>query len=207
MSPELCLGLFIEKDGHDELIGHVIATRITLDRVTDGSMEMPQDWDGSRRVVKADDGLVIGNDANGSGIGVHGLVIVAEHQKKGLGRLLLNKYIEYLRNLDQKAECVAIIAHDHLLQFYDSVGFMNLGPSPCNFGGGGWYDMVSVTLTLQQSRMRLEADIAGSETVSHIQAMVEYKIPTLDIPFSFIAYRLSIASQSSRNPCSPTRHW
>ncbi|KAG9256204.1 acyl-CoA N-acyltransferase [Emericellopsis atlantica] len=142
VSPELCLGLFINEEGHDELIGHVIATRITSDRVTDDSMEMPQDWDGSRKVVKADDGLVIGNDANGSGIGVHGLVIVAEHQKKGLGRSLLNKYIEYLRNLDQKAECVAIIAHDHLLQFYESVGFINLGPSPCNFGGGGWYDMV-----------------------------------------------------------------
>lgn len=142
MSPELSLGLFVEENSKDaELIGHVIATRVPSDRVTDAAMEMPESWDGSNDVVNVD-GEVIGNDKNGLGIGVHGLVIVPKYQGKGLGRHLMQHYIQYAPTLDQPAGKIVIIAHDHLLKFYESFGFKNLGPSACNIGGGGWYDMV-----------------------------------------------------------------
>lgn len=105
-------------------------------------MEMPQDWTGGSEVVHVA-GQVIGNDPQGRGIGVHGLVIVPEYQGKGLGRDLMNHYIQYARALARPADSIVIIAHDHLLKFYESFGFKNLGPSSCDFGGGGWYDMVS----------------------------------------------------------------
>ena len=146
MCRELCLGLFVEKPenkGNYDLIGHVIATRVSSNRVTDGSMEMPKHWNGGHDVVVLD-GQVIGNDANGHNIGVHSLAIRPEYQGKGVGRSLMAAYIEYVRSSMESSESIVIIAHDHLIQFYESFGFKNLGPSPCAFGGGGWYDMVSL---------------------------------------------------------------
>ncbi|KAE8160793.1 hypothetical protein BDV40DRAFT_313587 [Aspergillus tamarii] len=37
--PDICLGLFVENSGQVELVGHVIATRVPGNRVTDGAME------------------------------------------------------------------------------------------------------------------------------------------------------------------------
>ncbi|KAE8140915.1 acyl-CoA N-acyltransferase [Aspergillus pseudotamarii] len=123
-----------------ELVGHVIATRVPGSRVTDGAMEMPEHWSGSRDVVQVN-GAVIGNDVNGRFVGVHSLAIRTGYQGKGLGRALMDKYIEYARTGTESAQSIVIIAHDHLIRFYESFGFKNLGPSPCAFGRGGWYDM------------------------------------------------------------------
>ncbi|RAL11344.1 acyl-CoA N-acyltransferase [Aspergillus homomorphus CBS 101889] len=140
--PDLCLGLFVEKTpGQPQLIGHVIATRVSTNRVLDASMEMPENWTGGREVVRDQDGQVVGNDSNGRFVGVHSLAIRDEYQRKGLGRALMDEYIAYARDSFDSAQSIVIIAHDHLIKFYTSFGFENLGPSPCAFGGGGWYDM------------------------------------------------------------------
>ena len=55
----------------------------------------------------------------------------------------MDEYIEYARNGIEMAQSIVIIAHDHLIRLAESFGFKNLGPSPCAFGDGGWYDMVS----------------------------------------------------------------
>ncbi|CAG8404854.1 unnamed protein product [Penicillium salamii] len=143
--PEICLGLFEEKPQGAQLIGHVIATRVSANRVTDGSMEMPERWTGSSDTVTMDN-QVIGNDAKGRFLGVHSLAIRSEYQGMGLGRALMNEYILYAGQSIESAQSIVIIAHDHLIKFYESFGFKNLGPSPCAFGGGGWYDMVSSQL-------------------------------------------------------------
>jgi hypothetical protein len=31
----------------------------------------------------------------------------------------------------------------HLVPYYEKLGFMSKGPSEAQFGGGGWFDMVS----------------------------------------------------------------
>ena len=107
-------------------------------------MEMPKQWNGNKNVIKVD-GQVIGNDAEGHFIGVHSLAVRPQFQGKGLGRALMNEYIKYAGESIDSAQSVVIIAHDHLIKFYESFGFKNLGPSPCAFGGGGWYDMVSLS--------------------------------------------------------------
>lgn len=53
-------------------------------------------------------------------------------------------HIEYVREQKEKLGLsgIAIIAHSHLIKFYESLGFVNAGESKCKFGGGSWYDMV-----------------------------------------------------------------
>ena len=104
-------------------------------------MKMPEEWNGSHDTVIVD-GEVIGNDPAGQFIGVHSVAVRTEYQKGGFGRALMKEYAQYVRR-SISAQSVVIIAHGHLLGFYESVGFKNLGPSPCAFAGGGWFDMVS----------------------------------------------------------------
>lgn len=109
-------------------------------------MEMPQNWQPSAaNEVVVVDGEVIGNDQNGRSVAVHSLAIVPEYQGKGIGRALMDAYIQYIKSAAVSADRIVIIAHDHLIQFYESIGFRTQGPSSCHFGGGGWCDMVCLT--------------------------------------------------------------
>lgn len=115
-------------------------------------MEMPKNWQPPTNNDEDEtcvvDGQVIGNDKNGRNVAVHPLAVVPEYQGKGIGRALMNEYIRYVSGFSASVDGVVIIAHGHLIRFYESCGFENLGPSPCAFGGGGWYDMVSIALFL-----------------------------------------------------------
>ncbi|KAJ9254129.1 hypothetical protein DTO207G8_3706 [Paecilomyces variotii] len=137
--PEICLGLFVEKpenEGKPTLVGHVIATQVS-DGITDGSMGLPRNWSGEKGVGMVD-GQVIGNDPNGRKIGVHSLAIRSEYQGKGIGRALMKEYIQFLQDSNESAESVVLITYDRLVRFYESVGFKNVGRSPCTFGGLVW---------------------------------------------------------------------
>lgn len=39
-------------------------------------------------------------------------------------------------------ERIALICRERYLKFYEGVGFKKIGESRCQYGGGGWYDMV-----------------------------------------------------------------
>ena len=41
------------------------------------------------------------------------------------------------------ADRIALLAHDHLVQMYEGLGFEGKGKSDVRFGGGGWNDLVS----------------------------------------------------------------
>ncbi|KAI9046017.1 uncharacterized protein KD926_005963 [Aspergillus affinis] len=141
---DLCLGLFIHPSETQtpQLIAHVIATRTSSTRVTDGSMEMPENWTS----LPADEvvtviGEAVGSESHGGSVAVHSLAVVPEYQGKGVGRALFNAYIEYIKSGAVRADRIVVIAHDHLIRFYESFGFRNEEPSACAFGGGGWFDM------------------------------------------------------------------
>jgi GNAT superfamily N-acetyltransferase len=153
--PEPCLGLFIEKSGNPEteppqLIAHVIGNRVSANRITDSSMSMPEKWQERSEVALDSNGGIIGHDPAGRFIGVHSVAVRTEHQGKGLGRDLMKEYAKYVRDTISPVDSVVLIAHGHLLRFYESVGFKNLGPSPSDFAGGGWYNMVSTLLSLRR---------------------------------------------------------
>ena len=46
------------------------------------------------------------------------------------------------------ADRLSLVAHDSLISFYEKLGFVNEGASQCEFGGGGWFDVVCTFLVL-----------------------------------------------------------
>ncbi|KAL5336196.1 hypothetical protein BJX70DRAFT_289163 [Aspergillus crustosus] len=144
--PELSLGLFtlpILGEGQPKprptLVGHVVATRTSTPYVTDKAMELPADWKTERLTVV--DGETVGHDDNGSTVAIHSLAVLREHQGKQVGSTLMKSYIQRIREA-AIADRIVLIAHDHLVPFYESLGFENRGLSKCQFGGGGWTDLV-----------------------------------------------------------------
>lgn len=113
----------------ETLIGHIIATKIHSDRITDASMELPSKDDVNK-----------GHIEQSRFIGIHGLVIDPVWHKKNLGTLLMHDYIQKLSNQDLGSK-VVIIAHKQLIPFYEKIGFTNHGESMCKFAGENWYDL------------------------------------------------------------------
>ncbi|KAK1142924.1 hypothetical protein N8T08_007165 [Aspergillus melleus] len=103
---------------------------------------MPENWTSlAADEVVTVNGEAIGSEPHGGSVAVHCLAVVPEFQGKGVGRALFNAYIEYIKSGVVRADRIVIIAHDHLIRFYESFEFGNEGPSACAFGGGGWFDM------------------------------------------------------------------
>lgn len=149
--PELSLGIFSlpildrgETKPRPELIAHVIATRTSSLRVTEESMKIPEDWQTRKRSLPdAGEKNYVGHEDQGTTVALHSLAVKAEHQKKRVGSTLMKSYIQRIKEA-QIADRIALLAHDHMVPFYEALGFENHGPSACTFGGGGWFDMVSV---------------------------------------------------------------
>ena len=137
----------MKEEENDRLIGHTIANRTSASSITEGSMEMPENWRSltPNDVVKVD-GEVIGNDPNGTTIAIHSVVIIPEFQGKGVGKTLVKAYIRYIRDANILGDRLLLIAHRHLIKFYESAGFKNQGQRECQFAGGGWFDLVSSLL-------------------------------------------------------------
>lgn len=113
----------------ETLIGHILATKIYSDRITEQSMELPNKDDPTS-----------GHIEQSRYIGIHGLVIDPKWGKRNLGTLLMHDYIQKLSNQDLGSK-VVIIAHKHLVPFYEKIGFLNHGESECRFSGETWYDL------------------------------------------------------------------
>ncbi len=77
---------------------------------------------------------------NGVNQCVFGLDVLPEYQHHGIGRLLLNSYIDLACERHKKA--VILTCKDYLIKYYQSFGFQHLGPSLSNHGGASWNDMI-----------------------------------------------------------------
>lgn len=113
----------------ETLIGHIIGTKIYYPKVTEASMGLPKD-----------DDETAGHIENSRYIGIHSLVIDPEWQGKNLGTLIMHDYIQKLSNQDL-GDKVALLAKDKLVQFYEKIGFTNLGESQCKFANTTWNDL------------------------------------------------------------------
>ncbi|PSK33959.1 Histone acetyltransferase Tip60 [Elsinoe australis] len=142
------------------LLGHVIATKTTNLYVRDEDMELPPKWReehqrgidspstvtpaGTPKLGASSDSkgsALPGHKEEGRTICIHSLAVLPDFQGKGLGRLLMRSYIQRMES-SGVADRIAIIAHDQLVPFYESMGFESRGKSPVVFGGGNWVDMV-----------------------------------------------------------------
>ncbi|GAD95907.1 acetyltransferase, GNAT family [Paecilomyces variotii No. 5] len=146
--PELSLGLFTlpvlepeKPKPRPELVAHVIATRTKASQVTDAAMSLPPNWETRGRNSDDCDELEPGHHEWGSTICVHSLAVVPEHQGKKIGSTLMKSYVQRIKEAEI-ADRIALLAHDDMIGFYENLGFENRGPSKCQFGGGGWSDMI-----------------------------------------------------------------
>ena len=113
-----------------------MATKTTNDVVTDNDMALPPKW---KEDLHADPES--GHTEDGRTICVHSLGVLPEYQGCGLGTTLIKAYQNRIEE-SRIADKLALIAHEHLIDFYTKLGFENKGRSKAQFGGGGWYDMV-----------------------------------------------------------------
>jgi GNAT superfamily N-acetyltransferase len=115
--------------------------------VTDSSIALPPDWR-STLTTASDDGKGkedLGHQEQGSTIAIHSLAVLPEHQGKRVGMTLMKAYIQRIRGA-ATANQIALLAHEPLIPFYQTLGFDNKGPSSCTFGGGGWFNLVRTHL-------------------------------------------------------------
>lgn len=117
------------------LLAHIVATKTTHEAVTDDDMALPENW--STLTTQP----ATGHQEYGRTVCVHSLAVLPAFQKQGLGKLLMKAYIQRIES-SGLADSIALISHDHLLSFYEKLGFENKGASKAQFGGGGWTDMV-----------------------------------------------------------------
>ncbi|PIA93010.1 hypothetical protein CB0940_04109 [Cercospora beticola] len=113
------------------LLGHIVSTMTTSSTVTDDDMSIPTADNPDSK---------LGHKPEGRTVCIHSLAVLPEYQGRSLGGTLMKAYLHRLKT-QSVADRAALIAHDHLLPYYERFGFKNLGPSKAQFGGGGWYDM------------------------------------------------------------------
>src|SRR5271155_4483439 len=98
--PELSLGIFSrpvisETDENtprprSELIALIVATRTPAPAVTDASMSFPENWKSQKSSLPSPvNPEPLGHQEQGGTIALHSLAVAPEHQKKGLGSILL----------------------------------------------------------------------------------------------------------------------
>jgi len=82
-----------------------------------------------------------GHNEDGETVCIHSLCIHPQFQGKGFGKILLRSYVQRIKD-SGVAKRVSLICRQRYIPFYVKAGFTNVGPSKCQYGGGGWVDMV-----------------------------------------------------------------
>ncbi|CCE62429.1 hypothetical protein TPHA_0C02760 [Tetrapisispora phaffii CBS 4417] len=136
--PELCSGLFIRDFEGKELkketlIGHILGTKIQTNNKV-GPQFITLESMGETHCESSDT------------IAIHSVIIHPDYQKKNLATLLLTDYIQKLSNQEIGSRIV-IIAHEHLIPFYERVGFEQKGENTDvskdpSFASTKWINMV-----------------------------------------------------------------
>ncbi|CAN6649370.1 polyamine N-acetyltransferase 1 [Trichomonascus vanleenenianus] len=120
----------------ERLIGHVLATKIAGDWVTDESMMRPE-LDEYNRSVKGD---TRGHHEHGRTIAIHSVCVDKEFQGRSIGTIMLRDYIQRI-TVQHIADRMALLAHEELMPFYQRFGFEDSGPSSCKHGQGDFHAM------------------------------------------------------------------
>lgn len=104
-APALFFGAY---EGSGTLVGFVSATLSESDALDHDSMST--------------------HDPNGSLVCLHSVCVHPSFQRKGIATQLMVQFVAHLKR-GGVGKKIAIISHDHLLAWYQSLGFKLLGPS------------------------------------------------------------------------------
>jgi GNAT superfamily N-acetyltransferase len=117
------------------LLGHIISTKAISPLVTDDAMDYPKDWKTKYQLSPS-----TGHSEDGRTVCLHSLCIHPNFARKGLGSILLQSYVQRIKD-SGVASRIALICRDRYIPFYEKAGFTKIGPSKCQYGGGNWVDM------------------------------------------------------------------
>lgn len=123
----------------EKLIGHILATKTTEPYITDEAMMIPK-LDQYGRKAEPEKEAKIGHCEAGRNIAIHSIVVDPAYQNLGVGTNLIRDYINRM-SVHGTADKLILLAHDEMVPFYQRLGFVSMGPSPTNFGGGNWIAM------------------------------------------------------------------
>lgn len=101
-------------------------------------MDYPKDW---RTKFELAPSCNTGHNEDGQTVCLHSLCVHPDFQDRGLGRVLLVSWTQRIRE-SGVAKRIALICREKYIRFYENAGFKNVGESKCQYGGGGWHDMV-----------------------------------------------------------------
>lgn len=118
------------------LLAHIIATKHTAPIVTDDAMDFPADWRDRFQLAPP-----TGHNEDGDTVCLHSLCVHPDLHGKGLGAVLLRGWAQRIKDAGI-AKRIALICRDRYVAWYEKAGFEKVGPSKCQYGGGGWIDMV-----------------------------------------------------------------
>lgn len=76
---------------------------------------------------------------SGKHLMVYGLDVMPDYRGNGYARALMNRFIDFAR--EEKKAAVLLTCKSHLVAFYESFGYKNLGVSDSNHGGAEWNDL------------------------------------------------------------------
>ena len=79
------------------------------------------------------------HDPKGRHLIVFGLDILPDYQRQGYARQLMQAYIDFAEQQNKSA--ILLTCKEHLLPFYSSFGYKNLGVAASTHGGAQWFEM------------------------------------------------------------------
>jgi len=82
---------------------------------------------------------LIGHDPNGRNMVVFALAVLPEYRKQGIARQLMQRFIEEARKLEKQN--VLLLCKQHLIVYYESLGFEHIALSKSTHGGAEWHEM------------------------------------------------------------------
>lgn len=82
---------------------------------------------------------LIGHDPDGKNLVVFALVVLPEFQKQGIANQMMTRFVEEARA--RKKENVLLMCKQHLIAYYERMGFAHVGLSRSTHGGAEWHEM------------------------------------------------------------------
>ena len=82
---------------------------------------------------------LIGHDPHGRNMVIFALAVLPEFQKRGIAKRLMLRFIEDASR--NKKEKVFLMCKQHLIAYYEGLGFAHVGLSRSTHGGAQWHEM------------------------------------------------------------------
>jgi predicted N-acetyltransferase YhbS len=82
---------------------------------------------------------LIGHDPAGKNMVVFALAVLPEYQKQGIASQLMSTFVDEARALGK--ENVLLMCKQHLIHYYERMGFAHIGVSRSTHGGAEWHEM------------------------------------------------------------------